>query len=330
MAFFSIIVPIYNVEPYLVDCLNSIIDQTYKTFEVILVDDGSTDNCASICDEYASKDDRIKVIHKENGGLVSARKAGVNIASGDYALCVDSDDWVDSKYLEAINDVIEEYSPDIICFNYTEVTKDGNIIRNNSLKEGLYSKEEFSKLVYSYLLQDQEGKAFPAAIWAKAYKMSIYKPEQLAVNDGIKIGEDISCAIPCIFKASSVFFLNKPLYFYRRNNISMTKAKKPFPWVGPDLIENHLRDRIKVNDYEMQQQISRRTVHALINVVKTQFYRDESYGAIKDDIKKHLSFPIYHNAIIDSHFKFGSLIEVCRILLANNIIFPFYLLAKFR
>ena len=131
MAFFSIIVPIYNVELYLVDCLNSILDQTYKTFEVILVDDGSTDNCASICDEYALKDDRIKVIHKENGGLVSARKAGVNIASGDYALCVDSDDWK-GKYNflkeESVEVVYIPRSPEIRSSQIKKVLFDANAV----------------------------------------------------------------------------------------------------------------------------------------------------------------------------------------------------------
>ncbi|WP_297236234.1 glycosyltransferase family 2 protein [uncultured Flavonifractor sp.] len=330
MTRFSIIVPIYNVECYLKDCIDSILGQTYKNFELILVDDGSTDGCSVFCDEVAVRDKRVKVVHKNNGGLVSARKAGVSIAVGEYALCVDSDDWVDVNYLSSLNDVINEYCPDIICFDYIEVTEDGMRENKYPLSEGLYSKDGFVENVYPSLLQNKIGKGFPPAIWAKAYKMCIYKPEQLEVDNGIKIGEDISCSIPCITKAESIYYLEKPLYFYRRNNISMTKNRKPFPWKGPDLIDEHLRDRISVTAFDMQQQISRRTVHALINVVKTQFYSNKKYRVLKAEIKKQLKRPVYHNALIDSKFKKGSLIELCRFFLAHDIIFPFYLLSKIR
>ena len=97
---YSIIVPIYKIEQYITQCIESIIHQTYKNIEIILVDDGSDDNCPVICDEYALKDDRIKVIHKENGGLVSARKAGALEATGDYICCVDGDDYIAENYIE--------------------------------------------------------------------------------------------------------------------------------------------------------------------------------------------------------------------------------------
>ena len=93
-AVFSIIVPIYKVEPYVHKCIDSIVDQSYEDFELILVDDGSPDNCPKICDEYADKDKRIHVIHKKNGGLVSARNAGLKAATGEYVLYVDGDDWL--------------------------------------------------------------------------------------------------------------------------------------------------------------------------------------------------------------------------------------------
>ena len=97
----SIIVPCYNVEAYLPKCVNSILEQTYKKIEIILVDDGSPDNCGKICDEYAKKDERIKVIHKENGGLVSARNAGYDVATGDWMMYVDGDDWLDADCCQA-------------------------------------------------------------------------------------------------------------------------------------------------------------------------------------------------------------------------------------
>ena len=98
----SVIVPVYKVEPYLRKCLDSIVGQTHRNLEIILVDDGSPDNCGAICDEYAARDERIKVIHKENGGVASARNAGLAVASGDYIGWVDSDDWIETDMMSQL------------------------------------------------------------------------------------------------------------------------------------------------------------------------------------------------------------------------------------
>ncbi len=105
---FSVIVPVYNVEKYLHRCVDSILNQTYGDFEVLLIDDGSPDRCPQICDEYAQKDPRVKVIHKPNGGLVSARNAGILAARGDYICYVDSDDWADESMLQFVHDTLAQ------------------------------------------------------------------------------------------------------------------------------------------------------------------------------------------------------------------------------
>lgn len=328
--FFSIVVPIYNVEQFLDDCVRSILEQTYKEFELILVDDGSTDSSGQMCDQYEKEDCRIRVIHKKNGGLVSARKAGILIAKGDYAVCVDSDDWIDKKHLQELARIVHDYSPDIICFGHYEVSegKKKNFII--PFRKGLYEKSGLINEIYPQLIRTEGATAFPPTIWAKAYKMDLYRTEQLLVDDRIKIGEDAACTIPCMLRANSIYILDKALYYYRRNNISMTKNKKPFSWDVPELIELHLRKRVETNEADLQQQISRRTIHALINVVKTQFYRDEKYRVITKDIQKELDRPIYKNALKDSKFKRESTISICRFFLTHNIYFPFYLLSKIR
>lgn len=327
---FSIVVPVYNVEQFLDKCVRSILEQTYTKFELILVDDGSTDSSGQMCDQYEEEDCRITVIHKKNGGLVSARKAGVSVAKGDYAVCVDSDDWIDKKHLQELSRIVHDYSsPDIICFGHYEVSegKKNFIV---PFRKGLYEKSDLENEVYPQLIRTEIATAFPPAIWSKAYKMDLYRSEQLLVDDRIKIGEDAACTIPCLLRANTIYIIDKALYYYRRNNASMTKNKKPFSWDVPELIELHLRKRVETNEADLQQQISRRTVHALINVVKTQFYRDEKYRAITKDIQKELDRPIYRNALKDSKFKRGSTISICRFFLTHNIYFPFCLLSKIR
>lgn len=326
---FSIVVPVYNVEQFLDKCVRSILEQTYTKFELILVDDGSTDSSGQMCDQYEEEDCRITVIHKKNGGLVSARKAGVSVAKGDYAVCVDSDDWIDKKHLQELARIAHDYSPDIICFGHYEVSEE----KKNFIvpfRKGLYEKSDLENEVYPQLIQTEIATAFPPTIWGKAYKMDLYRSEQLLVDDRIKIGEDVACTIPCMLRANTIYIIDKALYYYRRNNLSMTKNKKPFSWDVPELIELHLRKRVETNEADLQQQISRRTVHALINVVKTQFYRDEKYRVIIKDIQKELDRPIYRNALKDSKFKRGSTISICRFFLTHNIYFPFCLLSKIR
>ena len=118
---FSIIIPVYNVEKYLNECVDSVLNQTYKYMEIILVDDGSTDSSPQICDSYAEKDNRIRAIHKENGGLSSARNAGIKNMTGDYVLFLDSDDfWDNNKALEHLSYIISEQKPDVVCYGYKE------------------------------------------------------------------------------------------------------------------------------------------------------------------------------------------------------------------
>ena len=139
----SIIIPVYNVESYIRECLESLINQTYQNLEIILVDDGSTDSSGEICDIYCKKDKRIIVIHKANGGLVSARKAGLRIATGEYATYVDSDDWIDVNTYEELMHLAFKYNPDIIAFDFIKQYSDFKIEQIQSLQEGFYDKKRF-------------------------------------------------------------------------------------------------------------------------------------------------------------------------------------------
>ena len=146
----SIIVPIYNVEPYLRKCIDSILAQTFTDFECILVDDGSPDNCPTICDEYAKKDSRIRVIHKENGGLSDARNAGLDIAQGEYIGFVDSDDYILEDMYSQMILKMDLYHADIVVCGIENIDENGNILENwqNLCGDSVYEKEEYINNLY--------------------------------------------------------------------------------------------------------------------------------------------------------------------------------------
>lgn len=201
----SIIVPVYKVEKYLEKCIDSIINQTYKNIEIILVDDGSPDNCGKICDEYSKKDERIKVIHKENGGLSAARNDGFNISKGEYITFVDSDDYIShsfcEKMLSAIIDNDAEIAiSDVNKFVETEGVKEEAIIPE--LK--VYGPEETI-----YNLINVAGQYDSA--WGKLYARSIIEGIEFPVG---RIYEDSATVFKYFYKAKRIAVSNERLYYY--------------------------------------------------------------------------------------------------------------------
>lgn len=300
---FSVIVPIYNVGDYLRQCIDSVLAQTYGDFELILVDDGSPDNSPAICDEYAKKDARIRVIHKANGGLVSARIAGAKEAQGDYICCLDGDDWLHSKLLENLEKVILETEADVVCFGSFKAYENKEVVCKFPFRPGYYTKQDMENTFYRCLIQNENASYFSASIWNKAFKRSLYIDEQLSVDPKIKIGEDSACTLPLVYKANSMYVLEDCLYYYRQNAASMTKNRKAFNWNGPKLIAEHLSRRINLDDHDFLAQWYRKTVHELFSVVVSQFYRNESYFTITKDIRVNLKDPIYAEAIKNAKFR---------------------------
>ena len=213
--FFSVIVPIYKVEEYLRTCIESVLNQTFSDFELILVDDGSPDKCPEICDEYAKRDERIKVVHKENGGLVSARQAGIKVAEGLYIFNLDGDDSICEDALESAHKIINETNADIVSFCYRHCTNGqiGDVVEENVL-EGLYNKSQIEERIYPKLLSDKNMEHIFYFLWGKAIKKDLVLKHQLNVNPAISLGEDLSCMVPCYLEAQSVYMSKKAIYLY--------------------------------------------------------------------------------------------------------------------
>ena len=208
----SVIVPVYNVEEYLDECVKSIINQTYKNLEIILVDDGSTDSCPKMCDEYAKLDGRIKVIHKENGGQSSARNLALDIASGEYLFFVDSDDLVYSDAVEVLLKTAIERSADIvICGQVCEIE---NLNKGNS-KDVEYSTEK----ALENLLKE---KVFTTSPCARIFKKELF--DGIRYQEG-RIHEDFGTIYKVIDRANKVVYIDTYKYFYRCNPTSTTNSK---------------------------------------------------------------------------------------------------------
>lgn len=200
----SIIVPVYNVETYLEKCVNSIINQTYKNLEVILIDDGSTDSSGIICDEIARKDSRIKVIHKKNFGVSAARNLGLDNANGEYIGFVDSDDWIEPNMYELLYREIEENNSDIaICdvFLEKEFIEVHKVISQN---KNIFNKDEIFEM-----LLDNNGFNW---LCNKLFKKDLFN--DVRIDPRIHMGEDILCVCQCISKGSTFTYISEPLYHY--------------------------------------------------------------------------------------------------------------------
>lgn len=222
----SIIVPIYNVAEYLPQCIESICRQTYADLEIILVDDGSTDRCPDICEEYAMKDKRIHVIHKGNSGPSGARKTGIAASHGEYISCVDSDDWIEQEMMQKLMNI--GAGADIIAAAGYEECGSYQGIKKNTVREGFYTTLEQRKDLYGRMLMN--GNFFEygiqTSLWGKLFKRDIFEKYCMEVPDNISYGEDTACIYPCILAAESVYVTNQLLYHYRMRKGSIVRSAK--------------------------------------------------------------------------------------------------------
>ena len=212
----SIIIPVYKAEKYIRRCVDSLIEQTYKDIEIVLVDDGSPDNCPKICDEYAKQDKRVKVIHCKNGGSMKARQIGFEAASGDYIGFADSDDWAEPDMYERLAEAAKKYDADITtCGYYIEFpgfTKE----YHGKLQKEFYDKTDMEKEIYPNLFRADASDAFliEACCWNKLYKKEILAGNITRVDGKAKVGEDSAFVFSSVIDSDRIAFVEKCLYHY--------------------------------------------------------------------------------------------------------------------
>lgn len=229
MKTISVIVPVYKVEAYIHECIQSIQNQSFKDFELILVDDGSPDKCGEICDNYAKDNDNIKVIHKENGGLVSAWKTGLNLSTAPYIVFIDSDDWIEPNFLELLYKKMEENDASIVSSAINRVYEDKTKKVIGFDKEYIFEKSEIANSLYpkfvSFWSQD-EIKYYPNRV-ARLYKRELFIANEKYCDMHVNMAEDYLITAAVLLDSSKVVCVPDAMYNYRARHDSMVNTFYP-------------------------------------------------------------------------------------------------------
>lgn len=225
----SIIVPVYNIKDYLEKCIQSIRNQTYKNIEIFLVNDGSLDGSDLICREHARLDDRITVIDKENGGLVSARKAGIRKAQGDYILNIDGDDWIEDVMVESLVSKAADTDADVVTSGYFKESSNSVAKVTDSVKEAVYFDDEDKRYLYRNMIFNGkvERKGITPLIWNKLIRTGLLKEIYLCQSNDINFGEDAASVYSCCALANKIVVTHDIFYHYvmRTDSIVRTADK---------------------------------------------------------------------------------------------------------
>ena len=242
----SVIIPVYKVEPYLDRCLNTIVNQTYKNLEIILVDDGSPDNCPQMCDDWAKKDKRIKVVHKKNGGLSDARNAGMNVCSGEYISFIDSDDWVEITYIEKLLKKIQEKNSDYAICRFKKTDEKNELfVYERNLKDGITPQE----LLKCYLLFNEqysgdivETDNIMACAWRTLYKRDCIINHRYTLNI---VNEDIVFNVDALKNINKIAVVDEYLHCYFTNFDSLSRSFSEKYYLDFKNLMNFMRDKLK-------------------------------------------------------------------------------------
>ena len=297
----SIIVPVYNVEKYLSRCMDSLLNQTLKDIEIILVDDGSPDNCPAICDEYAKQDHRVKVVHKKNGGLGYARNSGMEMASGEFLAFVDSDDFVDVTMYEKLLKCVEENKLDTCYCRMQKYYPSGKIIpmeelAENKIFEGRSEVDTF--LLKMFGGEEYEGKNLHAISVCKAlYSTALIRKHNIKfLSEREMAAEDLFFNIDYLSRAEKVGWINELMYYYFYNSASTTTSYSQRYFNTVKNTMNSLAPYLdKYYSYQFYKNYYSGTILGLQKIIfkKEILRKDISYGNLRRFLKQECNNPLF-------------------------------------
>ncbi len=318
----SIIIPVYNASKYLDKCITSILNQTYKNLEILLINDGSTDYSLDICNSYEKKDKRIKVINKKNEGVSKTRNVGIKHSTGDYLMFVDSDDYLHEKYIEKMYFYLKKHNLDLVTSSMTFVDEQYNLLK-------VYSyKNEDVLLSFNDIFRDLVNTSYFNSVWKIIVSSNIIKENNIMFNENLKFGEDLLFSYNLLKTVQDFGYLNFPGYYYLQNNSSATHKN------SMDVVNKYIEDNKYVYD------IIRQYVHDDI-LVNNKLFTKYNFALLKFiNNVKYKEFKKYATSFFDKMFKKDSVIIVNKInyesksnyalmkLLVKKHYFIYYLVAK--
>ncbi len=298
----SVIIPVYNAEKFLHKCLDSVLNQTFKDYEIILVNDGSKDNSGAICDEYAEKYDFIRAFHKENGGASSARNYGMKLAQGEYINFVDADDWMELDMYEKLVNAAGD-GVDLVMCNCKRPDGNGGYTEfNYNLPSGYYDREQILKYIYPCLIMQEHMDFNPLiAPWGKLYKRSLLADNDIYFDEELRFCEDELFSAIVSEKMQSFYYLNNEhlyIYYYNPNSsVTSFNAKK---WgVYIDLYEK-TRDRFADNkNYDFSRQLDLLIIYLALNAAANYKVSKLGFFKIVSEVRKIFSHPYVKSAFKD-------------------------------
>ncbi len=296
----SIIVPVYKVETYLKRCVDSLINQTLEDIEIILVDDGSPDNCPQMCDEFAKQDHRIKVVHKQNGGLSSARNAGIKISTGDFLGYIDSDDYAEPDMFEKLYVCAIENNVDFVMADYYRISNDSKSSKTLDIRGGLYTKQDIINEIFPILIMRESvdyGPLLP--VWNCLYKTEFIKQNNLYFDEEIKWSEDCIYSSILGYKSNSFYYLKgECVYNYIYNIGSISTSYKPLSWQVYCLMNKKFREFFEnKNDYDFSRQLDLHILYFACSVFSQLKYSNYNFWQKYKIRKTVLNTPSLTNAV---------------------------------
>lgn len=311
----SIVVPVHNVEKYLRECVDSLVNQTYLNLEIILIDDGSSDESAKICDEYATKDERIKVVHKRNGGSSSARRAGINIATGQYLMFVDSDDWIELDTIECCMRVIRD-NTEIQCVlfpyvrEYPQKSSEVHFFNGDQLFAEIEAKNKVYRRLFGPVgaeLSNPENMDILVSCCMKLYHIDLVKEGKYFDTKEVGSSEDALFNIHALVNCNVYAYIDKCFYHYRKMEGTLTstyRSQLVVQWGRLfDIIEEIISEKKFVDDYcvALQNRIALSSIGIGMNTISN---RKQSFFKRKNEIREYLESIRYKKAIRQLDFSF--------------------------
>lgn len=287
----TIIVPVYNVQKYLRQSLNSIVNQSYTKYKIIIVDDGSTDGCAKICDEYADLDSRIDVIHKENGGLMSAWICGLNQVKTEFVVFVDSDDYIATDMLQIYDDEQRRNGSDVVVGNYEWFDTTEIIRATTKNQEGVYSRERIERELYPKMINSGgfQKRGLLLSRWGKLIRTELIRKNLKYCDLRVSYGEDLNIMIPVFCDCNKISIVDdeRSDYYYRMNTESILHTYKETMYHQIEILYSKLNQAISEKNMGfLNNQLQADYLAAIVQCYKNELSNPNGISAILDNIAR--------------------------------------------